>query len=141
MADKMPVTSRTHLLQAVYCFQQPRGLPVAASIEKVLLDATHGVVSDELPDELQVYAKDIDLYISRLKIQLQMLPDLLKAYNTANQPVAIHKVTNFNTLCQVMNDVNSSKVMFKEVIKLLKIFLTIAVTTANAECTFQLFAI
>ena len=32
-------------------FQQPRGLPVAASIQKVLLDATHGVVSDELPDE------------------------------------------------------------------------------------------
>ena len=116
-------------------FQQPRGLPVAASIEKVLLDATHGVVSDELPDELQVYAKDIDL--SHLKIQLQMFPDLLKAYNTAHQPTAIHNVTNLNTLCQVMNDVNSSKVMFKEVFTLHKIFLTIPVTTANAERTFS----
>ena len=84
---------------------------------------------------LQVYANDIDL--SHLKIQLQMLPDLFKAYNTANQPTAIHEVTNLNTLCQVMNDVNSSKVMFKEVFTLLKIFLTIPVTTANAERTFS----
>ena len=66
-----------------------------------------------------------------------MLPDLLKAENTANQPTAIHKVTNLNTLCQVMNDVNSSKVMFKEDFTLLKNFLTIPVTTANAERTFS----
>ena len=92
---------------------------VAASIEKVLLDATHVVVSDDLPDELQVYANDI--YLSRLKIQLQMLPHLLKAYNTANQPVAIHNVTTLIPF--VMNDVNSSKVMFKEVLCRLKFFL------------------
>ena len=69
-------------------------------------------------------------------MQLQMLPDLLKTYEK-NPSVRICKVTNLRTICEIMNDVISGKSIFREVFKLLKIALTIPVTTATAERTFS----
>ena len=56
--------------------QQEQGMPVAEVIERVLLDAANGTFSGELPQELQMYKNDIDL--TRLKVQLQMMPDLIR---------------------------------------------------------------
>ena len=58
-------------------FQQKRGMPVVATIEKLLLDAANGkrTIDDTLPEELQLYKDDLD--ISRLKYQLSMLPDVI----------------------------------------------------------------
>ena len=85
--------------------------------------------------EVGLYAQDID--IPRLIMQLQMLPDLLKTYNEKNPSVRICKVTNLRTICEIMNGVSSGKSIFREVFKLLKIALTIPVTTATAERTFS----
>lgn len=55
---------------------------MAAALEKVLLDATHGFDDHDswiLPDDLQLYEKDVDL--KQLITQLRMLPDLLRVYN------------------------------------------------------------
>ena len=45
--------------------------------------------------------------------------------------------TTLRTLCDIMNVMPSSKVMFSEVFTLLRLVLTIPVTTATAERTFS----
>ena len=118
-------------------FQQERGMPVAAVLEKMLLDASQISFDDPgaLPSELEMYSKDIDRH--RLFAQLNMLPDLIGTYNERNPATAIKQVTNLRTLCEIMNDVTSSKIMFREVFYLLRILLTIPVTTSTAERTFS----
>ena len=61
-------------------FQQKRGMPVVAAIEKLLLDAANGTMeSMELPEEILLYKNDLDL--TRLKVQLPMLPDAIRVRN------------------------------------------------------------
>ena len=117
-------------------FQQDRGMPMAAALEKVLLDATQETLTDDsLPRELEMYSKDIN--VPNLTIQLKMLPDLVRAFNENNPATAIKEVTTLRTLCDIMNGMPSSKVMFSEVFTLLRLVLTIPVTTATAERTFS----
>lgn len=59
-------------------FQQERGIPVAAAIEKILLDCSNGRAVS-LPQQLEIYKSDLDL--AQLRIQLSMLPDLIKTRN------------------------------------------------------------
>ena len=116
-------------------FQQKGGLPVAAVIEKTMLAAAGGSL-EQVPDDFQIYKGDLDL--ARLHIQLQMLPDLIRTRNMKlTNDIPIRKVTNVRTLCEVMNEVPMSKAMFSEVLRLIKIFYTIPVTTATAERTFS----
>ena len=51
--------------------------------------------------------------------------------------IPIKSVTNVRTICDIMNEINISKEMLSEVLKLLKIFYTIPVTTSSAERTFS----
>ncbi len=108
-------------------------MPIAAALEKSLLDAFKG--NFELPDVIFSYYKDLN--ISRLKVQIQMLPDLLKTFNLENPTQVIKSVTSLRTVCDLMNMIGSSKVMFSEIYQLLHILLTIPVTSATAERTFS----
>ena len=76
--------------------------------------------------ELALYAKDVDT--PHLKMELQMLPDLVKTYNETNYKICT--VTIVRTVAQLLNDVSNSKGLFREVYKITKIF-TIPVTTAR----------
>ena len=89
-----------------YRFQQKRGMPVAAALEKMLLDATQA--SDDpqaLPSDLEMYSKDIDKY--RLTAQKKMLPDLIQTYNEkihlqqSKQLVTIILCVKSSVMCQV----------------------------------------
>ncbi len=66
-----------------------------------------------------------------------MLPDLLKTLNQENPAQTIKSVTSLRTLCDVMNAIGSSKIMFSEVRQLLHILLIIPVMSATAEHTFS----
>ena len=67
-----------------------------------------------------------------------MLPDRICTRNMKiPNCVPIKRVTNVQTLCDVMNEISMSKEMFSEVHRLLKIFYTIPVTTATAEHSFS----
>jgi len=117
-------------------FQQERGMPVAAALEQMLLNSARGSFSaDALPSELHMYRKDVDE--QRLCVQLKMLPDLVHTYNERNPATPIKQVTSLRTLCDIINDVSSSKVMFSEVFRILRLVLTIPVTSATAERTFS----
>ncbi len=104
-------------------------MPIAAALEKSLLDAFKG--NFELPDVIFSYYKDLN--ISRLKVQIRMLPDLLKTFNLENPTQVIKSVTSLRTVCDLMNMIGSSKIMFSEIYQLLHILLTIPVTSATAE--------
>ena len=93
-------------------FQQDRGMPIATLLEKTLLDAAKGSFS-VYPNELQLYHNDVDN--DRLIVQLKMLPDLVRTYNEQNPATRIKEVTKLSTLCQIMNDVCSSKSLFSEI--------------------------
>ena len=56
-------------------FDQSRGILTASTIEKVLLTSANGAFQG-IPEELKLYDKDIQM--DRLRIQLQMLPDMIK---------------------------------------------------------------
>ena len=111
-------------------------MPVAAALESTLLKACNGDGSvEDLPNEINLYSKEID--IPRLKIQLQMLPDLLRTYNEKNASTPIKRVTSLRTLCDVICDISSGRSFLNEVSHLLKTALTIPVTSATAERTFS----
>ena len=78
----------------------------------------------------------IDFKFDFLKLQLQILPDLIKTYNE-QQVAKIKKVTLLSSLYNVMNTISVSKTMLSEVFKLLCIFLIIPITTTTAERTFS----
>ena len=78
-----------------------------------------------------MYSSDID--IDRLMPQLSMMPELINVFKTKK----VKKVTTVRTICDMMNNTAISKVMFSEVDKLLKIYLTVPMTTATAERTFS----
>ena len=117
-------------------FNQERGMPVAAVLEKTLLSSANNELStNDLPSELKLYSKDVD--VDRFLLQLKMLPDLVKAYNETHSSTPVRKVTNVRTLCEILNNVSSSKSLFSEVFKMIQLLLTIPVTTATAEQTFS----
>ena len=67
-----------------------------------------------------------------------MLPYLIHTRNgkVIGAPPIV-QVTNDRTLCDVMNEVSTSKEMFSEVINLLTIFFVIPVTTSTTERSFS----
>ena len=80
-----------------------------ALIEKALLSAANAQsVSDTLPDELKLYENDINL--ARLKVQLQMLPDVIRTRNSmGSTAVPIKEIANLRTLCDIMNEPSMSE--------------------------------
>lgn len=67
-----------------------------------------------------------------------MLPDAIRVRNQKlNKSVPITKVTNIRTIYNVMTEVSLCKEMFSEVLRLIKIFYTIPVTTSTAERSFS----
>ena len=118
-------------------FNLTSGMPVAAVLENTLLNAINSSEGsfNNIPDEINLYSKAID--IAHLKIQLAMLPDLLRTYNDKNPNTHITKVTTLRTLGEIMLNVHCSQIMLSKVSRLLSTTLTIPVTSASAERTFS----
>ena len=103
-------------------------------IEKLLLDAANGrdiePISDVLLDFL---GSDVDC--NRLKIQLLMVPDMIKTAFACELPVK--EVTNVRTIAKSMKQSEIYKGMLSEIYKVLKIYFTFPVTSATAERSFS----
>ena len=70
--------------------------------------------------------------MQKLEIQLQMLPHLLRAYKIANLTI-----TKVSSVTDMLTVVPMAKYMFSEIDKLLRLYLTIPVTTCTAERRFS----
>ena len=64
-----------------------------------------------------------------------MLPDTIKS--TPLNGIPKQQVTLISTICDVFNETSTLKMLLSEVHKVLKIYLTIPITTANAERCFS----
>ena len=112
-------------------------MSVAAALESILLKACNGDGSvEDLSSEISLYFKEI---IPQLKIQLQMVFDLLRTYNEKKPSTSTRRVTSVRTLCDVICDISSSRSLLNEVSHPLKIVLTIPVPSATAGRTFLVY--
>ena len=74
--------------------------------------------------------------MKKLGRQLQMFPDLVSVYKSS-QHLKVLKVITICTICDMLQAVPMAREMFCEVDKLMRIYLTIPVTTATAERSFS----
>ena len=112
-------------------------LALSAATESILLKAMNN--ADDTPMKMadiasKTYFKDINK--KRLHNQLQMTPDLATMYKTS-QNLKSPNITSIQTICEIMQSVPIAQEMFSESDKLLRIYLTIPVTTATAERLFS----
>ena len=102
------------------------------SLENVLLKAANG---EELKDELQsvkssCYKDDFDF--DQLQKQLHFCADVIK-----QALPGVKRVTSVHTICEAMKSQDVYKSMFSELHKVLRLYLTIPITSATAERTFS----
>ena len=108
--------------------QESFGLP--RQIEELLVAAASGEKNILIPEQVAtVFREDIDL--ARLKTQLCMVPDTFTTPPEKKIPAVI------KGLSYEMQEADSVRRMLSEVDKLIKLYLTIPVTTATAERTFS----
>lgn len=117
-----------------------RDTPFVAQLENLLLNAANNSLNpDEHEDTLakisQFYSRDLDCH--KLQNQLVMLPEFIKVYNENNPKTCLNSISRIHTVCEVMNTMPIGKQMFTEVANLLRLFLTIPVTTSTAERSFS----
>ena len=114
-------------------FDQPT-FTILHTIEKLLIDSCNGATLELSSIFKSVYAADVK--VDNLLVQLSMLPDVVR---TANEQyhLGIRKVTSVNTVCDIFNICKFPKTMLCEVHRLLRIYLTIPLTSATAERTFS----
>ena len=114
-------------------FQQG-SLSVLHEIEQIIIKSCNGIVAKPSDEIIAKYKSDINF--KKLLPQLAMMPELLKAANQENS-TKIKEVTSIGTVCDMMNDTSIGKVMFSEVHQLIRLYLTVPMTSATAERTFS----
>lgn len=110
-------------------FQHP-SFVMLQHIEKLLITSINGGSMIPSNEFCTLYAEDID--IERLKIQLLLLPDLLSTTCSS-----IKKVTSIRTIIELFNSNSFSKSLLSQVDKLLRLYLTVPLTSSTAERSFS----
>lgn len=113
-----------------------KDLQVLERIETCLLRAANkeDLTNDQLFDSLCTVADVID--IEELKNELQEIPVHIKLYNQETT-VPLKKITKVSTICDVLNQKQSSKETLPETHKLLCLYHTVPLGSATAERSFS----
>jgi len=77
-----------------------------------------------------------DIDVEKLKVEALIIVDFFQSVIKTNQ-MNIKQIKKISTICEIFNSCEVGKEMFKEYHKLIKLYLTIPVTTATAERTFS----
>ena len=112
-------------------------MSVPKDLETLLINAANHqeAVQITMPESLQpMYSRDVNM--QKAVHQLQMLPDLVNAFKQS-QKISRLQVTSMRTIAEILNTVPFAKAMFSEIDKLLRLYLTIPVTTSTAERSFS----
>ena len=108
-----------------------RNFLIVQKVEKLFIECANGR-SFTIPQEIDIH--DIDF--SKLNLHLKMLPHAIKS--TPLNGIHIKEVTKISTICDVFIETPSMKKLLCEVHTLLKIYLTIPVTTQQLKDAFLL---
>ena len=120
--------------EIMWRFNQPT-FDIMSEMENMLVHSCNQI--DENKDYKnfdEMYKDDID--INKLKIQLSLLPDVLKTSNEEHK-IGIKKVTKVKTICEMFNVCKFPKTMLSEVDKVLRLYLTLPLTSPSAERCFS----
>ena len=110
---------------------------VPKELESLLIKAANLADGSQIdiPEVIQsTYAKDVNM--QKAELQLRMLPDLVKAYKES-QGLPKLTVTRISTISDIIVNVPIAREMFSEIVRFLRLYLTIPVTTATAERSFS----
>ena len=115
-------------------FEQ-RSMFVPKEVENLLLTAVNSsstVTSGPLILQViqSMYTKVIDM--RKLQTHLSMLPDLVKSYQKL-QKLSVLNITKVSTIADMFAAIPTAKDLLSEVDKLLRLYLTIPITTCTAE--------
>ena len=107
-------------------------LLIIKEIKMLMIKYSNGNFEDAVPENVSNFLKD-DVDLSRLQIQLCMLPNLIKiVFNDS-----VKEVTNIRTIASAMLESEVSQKMLTEIHKLLVLYFTFPVTTSTAERSFS----
>ena len=114
-------------------FQQS-DLSVVKEIELLLVNAANNDAIEPISEVVLDYlGNDVDH--NRFKVQLLMLPDMIKT--AFSNDVSVKKVTNVRTIADAMEQSEIYKGMLSEINKVLILYFTFPVTSATAERSFS----
>ena len=109
-------------------------LSTVSEIESLLVDASNGKNPIEISTTIEnFFSEKIDMSI--LRVQLQMLPDTIKASIPGSCNIKV--VTSIRTLAEALNQSDVVKGMLSEVDEVLKAYFSIPATSATAERAFS----
>ncbi len=114
-----------------------RNFKLLCDVEKFILDISNNLVDD--PDDLIqgiMEFCDGDIDIQRLRSEVSMIYDFFKSVISTNE-MKIKQITRISTICEILNSCAVGRQIFKEFDKLIKLYLTVPVTTASAERAFS----
>ena len=110
---------------------------VLRKVERLILDAYNEdhASTDDIEQLRGSYGKF--WFQTNLKEELPNLPFLLKMYNSDPSHPTIKRVTKIVTVCSIFNTIKSAKEMCPAIHALLRLYLTIPMSSATAERTFS----
>ena len=113
-------------------------LKIPRQTDKLNLSAANWTTHGELPidEEVLTFYKD-DANSEQLRRQISMLPDLIREVTKAGEFKGLKTVSTVRSLASIIKSSTIGIGMFAEVVKLLRIFMTVPVSTATAERSFS----
>ena len=108
-------------------------IPLALLIQAANWDIPGSIEIDK--DLLKFYERDLDAI--KLSRQLNMLPDLVKELKLTPAFMHLKSVSSISTIAELLSSSPLTLGVFSEVVKLVKIFMIIPITTATAERSFS----
>ena len=112
-------------------FDQQQLLSPVLTLENLLLEASNGHSYQNL-DSLKISCYKNDFNFDRLHSQLSLCADMIK-----QALPTVKCVTSVRTICEAMNTNNTFKSMLSEVHNLLRLYLTVPITSATSERSFS----
>ncbi|CAF4645010.1 unnamed protein product, partial [Rotaria socialis] len=112
-----------------------KNFKLLCNVEKFIFYAENNSLDDSndyFQSIMDFYYGDID--VEKLKVEALMIVDFYQSVIKTNQ-MNIKQITKISTIRKIFNSCEVGKEMFKEYQKLIKLYLTIPVTTATAERT------
>ena len=113
-------------------FQVKECLSPVLSLENLLLQAANGESYENDLKGLQSTCYREDINLEQLQKQLPLLVDKIR-----QALPKVSRVTSVRTICEAMNTQNVYKSMLAQVHNLLRLYLTVPITSATSERTFS----
>lgn len=113
-------------------FDQQQLLSPVLTLENLLLEASNGHSYQNHLDSLKISCYKNDFNSDRLHSQLSLCADMIK-----QALPTVKCVTSVRTICEAMNTNNTFKSMLSEVHDLLRLYLTVPITSATSERSFS----